>query len=217
VLRARSYLVAEAALQLLWDAVVVPELRPYQDGDLPAMYRVCLLTGDAGRDATPLFRDPELLGHLYCGPYPTADPSLSLVVADGDGVAGYLVGTADSIGFARWEEERWWPALRARYPLGPEDGTADRRLVDRIHHRPSPESPPGFPAHLHIDLLPRLQGQGWGRRLIEAFAGLLGERGVPGMHLDVDPRNTGALAFYERLGFVPDGTGLLLLPVSPRP
>ena len=193
----------------------MPELRPYRQGDLPAMYRVCLLTGDAGRDATPLYRDSDLLGHLYCGPYPTADPSLSLVVADEEGVAGYLVGTAHTGGFERWEEEHWWPALRARYPLL-HDGSADDRLIEQMHHRPAAEPPPGYPAHLHIDLLPRLQGQGWGRRLIEAFARLLGERGVPGLHLEVDPRNAGAFAFYQRLGFAPDEAGRLLLRVTPR-
>ena len=29
----------------------------------------------------------------------------------------------------------------------------------------------GYPAHLHIDLLPELQGQGWGRRLIDTLVG----------------------------------------------
>jgi len=195
----------------------VPELRTYRTGDLPAMYRICLLTGDAGRDATALYRDPDLLAHVYCGPYPTADPSLSLVVMDDEGLAGYLVGTADSAAFAAWEDEHWWPALRARYPLGPDDGTADHGLVELLHHPPHDEPPTGYPAHLHIDLLPRRQGQGWGRRLIEAFAAALAERGVPGMHLRVDPRNTPALAFYDRLGFTPGEDGALVRPVSPRP
>ncbi|HEY3548328.1 MAG TPA: GNAT family N-acetyltransferase [Propionicimonas sp.] len=192
------------------------ELRGYREGDLPAMYRVCLLTGDAGRDATPLYRDRDLLAHVYCGPYPAADPALSLVVVDDDGVGGYLVGTADSTGFAAWEERHWWPALRARYPLGPDDGSADHVLVEHLHHPPHEEPPAGFPAHLHIDLLPRLQGQGWGRRLIEGFAAALAERSVPGMHLRVDPRNEGAIAFYDRLGFTPGEGGALVRAVGPR-
>lgn len=195
----------------------MPELRAYRPGDLPAMYHVCLLTGDAGRDASALYRDPDLLGHLYCGPYPTADPALTLVVADDEGVAGYLVGTADSTAFAGWQERHWWPPLRERYPLGPDDGSADHRLVAQIHRPPLVVPPPGHPAHLHVDLLPRRQGQGWGRRLIAAFVGLLRERGVLGLHLEADPRNTGAIAFYQRLGFAPDDEGRLLLPVSPRP
>jgi ribosomal protein S18 acetylase RimI-like enzyme len=59
-----------------------------------------------------------------------------------------------------------------------------------------------YPAHLHIDLLPRLQGQGMGRRLIETLIAALRERGIPGLHLGLDAANTSARAFYDRLGFV---------------
>ena len=195
----------------------VPDMRAYRPGDLSAMPRICLLTGDAGQDASPLYRDPELLAHVYCGPYATADPSLSFVVVDDDGVAGYLVGTADSAGFAAWQDEHWWPALRTRYPLRPDDGTADHALVHLIHHPLHDEPPEGYPAHLHIDLLPRRQGQGWGRRLIETFAAALADRGVAGMHLRMDPRNTAARAFYLRLGFAALTDSVLVRPVSPRP
>ncbi|MBE2212416.1 MAG: GNAT family N-acetyltransferase, partial [Opitutaceae bacterium] len=58
-----------------------------------------------------------------------------------------------------------------------------------------------YPAHLHIDLLPVLQGRGVGRRLMDAFLGALRVRGVPGVHLGVSTANPGAIAFYERLGF----------------
>ncbi|MCM0641063.1 GNAT family N-acetyltransferase [Cellulomonas wangsupingiae] len=183
-------------------------MRPFHPSDLPGMYRVCLLTGAAGQDATPLYRDPDLLAHLYCGPYPVADPGLSLVVVDAGEIAGYVVATADTAAFDAWCERAWWPALRARYPLGddPGDGTEDHVLVERIHHpTPSPE-PPDAPAHLHIDLLPRLQGQGWGRRLIEGLSDALRARDVPGVHLGVDARNTRAIAFYEHLGFRRDET-----------
>ena len=185
---------------------VPAELRRFHPADLPGMYRLCLLTGEAGTDASGLYRNPDLLAHLYCGPYPVADPGLTFVVADEHGLGGYVVATADTAAFDRWLDERWWPVLRAQYPLVPDpgDGTADHVLVERLHHWPHVEPPAGFPAHLHIDLLPRLQGQGWGRRLIAALADELRGRGVPGLHLGVDARNTGAIAFYRRLGFRTD-------------
>ncbi|MES1169890.1 MAG: GNAT family N-acetyltransferase, partial [Leifsonia sp.] len=58
-----------------------------------------------------------------------------------------------------------------------------------------------YPAHLHIDLLPEAQGQGLGRRLIETLLDELAAAGATGVHLDMDPANTGAGAFYARLGF----------------
>ncbi|MBT0993654.1 GNAT family N-acetyltransferase [Cellulomonas sp. DKR-3] len=184
---------------------MAPIIRPFHPSDLPGVYRLCLLTGEAGGDASGLYRDPDLLGHLYAGPYPVADPSLTFVVADDDGVVGYVVATADSLGFARWLDEHWWPVLRAQHPRvgDPGDGTQDHVLVERIHTWPTAPEPQydEFPAHLHIDLHPRLQGQGWGRRLIGTLAEALRARGVTGVHLGVDDRNTGAQAFYARLGF----------------
>ncbi len=183
-------------------------MRPFHPSDLPGMYRVCLLTGAAGQDATTLYRDPDLLGHVYCGPYPVADPELSLVVVDEHGVAGYVVATADTAAFDDWCERSWWPALRSSLPERPDpgDGTEDHVLVERIHHPDASSAPPDAPAHLHIDVLPRLQGQGWGRRLIGGLSDRLHDRGVPGVHLGVDARNTRAVAFYEHLGFTVDAT-----------
>ncbi len=181
-------------------------IRPFHPSDLPALYRICLLTGDVGGDASRLYRDPDLLGHLYAGPYPMADPGLTFVVVDEDGLAGYIVATADSARFEQWLEESWWPVLRERYPLrpDPQDGTQDQVLVARVHEWEGADASllERFPAHLHVDLLPRVQGQGLGRRLIETLAAALRERGVPGVHLGVDSRNEGAIAFYGRVGFV---------------
>lgn len=179
------------------------ELRRFARPDLPGLYRVCLLTGHAGQDATDRYRDPDLLGHLYAAAYPAADPGLSWVVRDEQGVAGYLVATADSTGFAAWQEEHWWPELRERYPL-PGAGTEDDlRAIRTIHdgQPPRAEVVERYPAHMHIDLLPRTQGRGMGRRLIETVTAELRSRGVPGLHLGVAETNTAAIAFYDRVGF----------------
>ena len=184
-------------------------IRPFHPSDLPAIYRICLLTGEAGGDATALYRDPDLLGHIYAGPYPVADPGLAFVVVDELGPAGYIVATADTLRFEQWLEQQWWPVLRSRYPPrdDPHDGTEDHVLVGRIHEQSAADDSlfdslfHVFPAHLHIDLLPRAQGQGLGRRLVEALATALRERGVPGVHLGVDSRNERAIAFYARVGF----------------
>jgi ribosomal protein S18 acetylase RimI-like enzyme len=80
-----------------------------------------------------------------------------------------------------------------------------------------PEIADRYPAHLHIDLLPSGQRRGLGRRLMNTYLDALRERGVPGVHLTMDPANTGARAFYDRLGFTelphPAGEGAVSLLV----
>jgi ribosomal protein S18 acetylase RimI-like enzyme len=60
-----------------------------------------------------------------------------------------------------------------------------------------------YPAHLHIDLLPEAQGQGLGRLLIATLIEALRAEGVSGLHLVASADNTGAIAFYPRVGFAP--------------
>lgn len=46
-------------------------LRPARETDRAALYRICLETGASGQDATHLYADPLILGHVYAGPYLT--------------------------------------------------------------------------------------------------------------------------------------------------
>ncbi|WP_226900008.1 GNAT family N-acetyltransferase [Nonomuraea phyllanthi] len=182
-------------------------IRPFEPFDLAGMYRVCLETGDSGRDATRLYRDPELLGHIYAGPYPIADPGLTWVAYDDQGLLGYVVATADTAAFEQWLEEAWWPGLRARYPrrpaADPGDGTEDWLRVAHLHDPPRTPADVlrAHPAHMHIDLLPRGQGAGLGRRLITTLTDALRARGVPGLHLGVGSGNPRAFGFYLAMGF----------------
>ena len=182
--------------------------------DLPGTYRVCLLTGDAGLDATALFRNPDLLGHAYVGPYLVGQPDLALVVADSEGVAGYCLVASDTRAFEAWAETAWWPALRAQYPLPGDasadagsDTSADAEII-RLFHTP-PRAPDAvvdeYPAHLHIDLLARARGHGHGRTLVERQLASLRRQGVHGVHLDVATENADAIEFYRHLGFVEIG------------
>jgi ribosomal protein S18 acetylase RimI-like enzyme len=183
----------------------VPRLRPYRAGDHDAVYDICVRTGAAGEDATHLLRDPTLQGHLYAGPYLALAPELAIVVEDGGGVAGYILGVADTAAFEDRLEREWWPALRRRYPAYRTDGDAvlDDLLIALVHSpaRTRADLVAAYPSHLHIDLLPRLQGQGWGRQLIDTMVERLRATGSHGLHLGVATANTKAQAFYRVVGF----------------
>ena len=180
------------------------EIRPYRVSDLGALYHVCLATGQSGQDATHLYRDPKIVGHIYAGPYGVLEPESAFVLEDEDGVGGYIIGAFDTHAFEKRLEAEWWPALRERYadPAAPQ--TPDERMAWLMHH--SPRTPrriaEPYPSHLHIDLLPRFQGGGWGKRMIDTWLGAMKARGSRGAHLGVGFANERAIRFYRAYGFV---------------
>jgi ribosomal protein S18 acetylase RimI-like enzyme len=181
-------------------------IRQARADDRDTLYDVCVRTGDSGGgDARPLYRNHELLGALWVGPYLALAPELAFVAEDGAGVVGYVLGAEDTREFEEACERDWWPALRARYPDPSADAelSADDALMRRFHHLdPTPaDVVEQFPAHLHIDILPRGQGHGIGRRLMTTLFDALRDRGVSGVHLGVGPTNTRAIGFYRHLGF----------------
>jgi ribosomal protein S18 acetylase RimI-like enzyme len=184
----------------------VPRLRSYRPADHDAVYDICVRTGAAGEDATPLLRDPALLGHIYAGPYLELVPDLAFVVEDDGGLAGYILGAADTAELEDRLERDWWPDLRRRYPTFRTHGDAalDDLLIALMHSpaRAPAELVAAYPSHLHIDLLPRMQGRGWGRRLIDTLVERLRATGSHGLHLGVATANTNAQAFYRAVGFM---------------
>jgi GNAT superfamily N-acetyltransferase len=117
-----------------------PRIEPAGVADLAGAYRVCLLTGDAGVDATGKYRDPDLLGHVYVGPYLARGRDTQLVAVDDEGTRGS--------GMGRTLIERLLADLRTRGIEGVHFGV-DARNVRAI----------GFYEHLGFRTL---QEQPWG-------------------------------------------------------
>ena len=182
-------------------------IRRYRPGDLADLYRICLETGDGGNDATALYRDPDLPGHIYAAPYGVLEPSLAFVLEDPAGVGGYCLAALDTRAFERRLEAEWWPRLRRRYAepdaAGRDRWTRDQWAAYLIHHPWSADDDivGEYPSHLHIDLLPRFQGRGAGRRLMDLQMAALRDQGSPGVHFHVNAGNLRALGFYQHLGF----------------
>lgn len=182
-------------------------VRPARPGDEAGAYHVCLRTGNHGQDGEAIYgEDPDALGRIFVGPYLAFEPELSLMLEDDEGICGYALGARDSrVFFARYEKE-WRPQLCAQFaaPAGqPGDWTPVQQLYHE-YHQPDyfcPEPYEAYPSHLHIDLLPRGQGRGHGRRMLEQVMETLRRSGSPGAHLGVNRLNTSARAFYAHLGF----------------
>ncbi|MBU2507724.1 MAG: GNAT family N-acetyltransferase [Bacteroidetes bacterium] len=179
------------------------EIRNYHPSDLTALYRICLKTGNSGKDATDLHSDPEIIGHFYAAPYAVFEPELSFIAAIDNAPYGYIIGTKDSTAFRDKCEEEWFPVLRERYKMpAAEDTSHDAKIIRLIHAGLIvKDEVKDYPAHLHIDILPELQGQGIGRKLMDTFIAKLKELNVPAMHLEVGKSNLNAIQFYEKMGF----------------
>lgn len=181
------------------------QVRPFRGEDTDAVYDVCLRTGASGADATGQ-ADVTLFGDVWAGPYLAVAPHLAYIAEDEQGVAGYVLGALDTRAFEAACEQSWWPPLRRRHeePTGsPATWTLPDRLAYLVHH--PPQTPDdvldGRPSHLHVNLLPRAQGQGHGATLTATVLTALSSAGSPGVHLGVDPTNVRAQRFYVRQGF----------------
>ncbi|MBV8536372.1 MAG: GNAT family N-acetyltransferase [Alphaproteobacteria bacterium] len=182
-------------------------IRPFRPADLSDLYAISLATGHEGGDASHLYEDGRLVGHIYSAPYAILEPELTLVVEDGDGVAGFAVGTSDTEAWYERLEAEWWPKLRREYvdpsALPSSQWSADQRRAFAIHHperhpRPVVET---YPAHLHLNLSARIQGRGAGALLFSEWMERAARRGVRAVHVGVNRANARAMRFWSKQGF----------------
>lgn len=186
-------------------------IRRAVESDEAALSRICLLTGNAGTSAEPLHDHGELLGLVYAVPYVKLSTTFGFVLVD-EGeheskVVGYVLASSDTRTYEREAEAKWWPLLREKYPIegpgkiiGKEADERFIKLFQKMHT--APEQCIAFsPAHLHIDILPECQRQGWGKKLIGKAVEHLRGLSIDGVWVGLDPKNEKAKVFYRRLGF----------------
>lgn len=188
-------------------------IRPYAPSDYDAVSRICVLTAAGGSDATGMHVSDDLMPDIFARPYVLLEPEWAWVVDLGSGAEGYILCAPDTRAFVERYRTEWLPDFAATYEHVDPPVTHDE-VIRHLGFTPERMLIPevdAYPAHLHIDLLPTLQGRGYGRRLIDTLADALRAAGIPGLHLSMDPANTSARAFYDRLGFeelpssTPDG------------
>ena len=172
-------------------------------------------TADSGKDGTSLYQFPELLWAVYADPYLVFNPQTCFVAEDELGICGYTLAALDSEVMQAWALQEWLPLFQKAYPLTLTQSfsSEDQELLHLIHE-PLPLLPfvQEYPSHLHIDLLPRAQKRGLGKRLIETLLEKLTSMGSKGVHFGVDGKNLNAQAFYHHIGF----EDLLVLPDNSR-
>lgn len=180
-------------------------IRPATPADIPYMYEICLKTGIAGKDGSEYFQDPYMMGAYWAAPYLWHDMDLCFIAEDSSGrPAGYIVGTRDTTAYNQWFAQKWLPTVQRHYAQLQTKSEPEKNILALIR-KGNPGAGVwenvGYPAHLHIDILPSLQGRGIGRRLMEVWLEKVESKLVKGVYFGVDVHNKGAIGFYGHLGF----------------
>ncbi|KAK4634485.1 Putative acetyltransferase OgpAT [Fulvia fulva] len=197
------------------------KIRPFLPEDEHQMFTIFSDTAlqglhDAGEESI------RVRYHIWCRPYIMLCPQHCFVLDDNGLAVGYIISTADSASFVKQWLDQYIPFLQSHDIVRPgpdvdttkEDSVAALR---EIAHTPGEQLLKDrdlvdtFPGHLHIDIRPRWQGVGMGKRMVLTFLDHMKRSGCAGMHLGMAASNASTGKFYERFGFeqytkVEDGT-----------
>jgi len=165
---------------------------------------ICRTTAYGGK---PLL-DPLLFTELMTRYYTDFAPAAVWVVEQEGSVVGYLAGCFDPQRLRRVMATRIVPpAVTAALARGLFLRGALWRLLAGLPSFAAAEwrarrvDLAGYPAHLHVNLLPEARGRGVGEALVEQLCAEAARRGLPGVHATVLEEDRPACRFFERLGF----------------
>lgn len=197
-----------------------PHIRPVRpEEDKSALDKIYRATCNSSLQHEPAWTYSSF---LFCHPYRILSPETCFVLDAGDGTAvGYVIGTPNTRGFAaRWPQE-YLPQLDHSVLPPPDrhdaeehapptwDSDLPAHLLELLYSKhvqllngDYPDMLDQYPAHLHIDILPEYQRQGWGRKMIDTFCDAIKKHGTSALHLGTEVSNVDSRKFYERLGFV---------------
>jgi ribosomal protein S18 acetylase RimI-like enzyme len=180
-------------------------LRAANTSDLAELRRICLETGDSGKDATHLHKLPELVGDIYVAPYVIHEPDFAYVLLAENKVVGYLLGALDTKSFEKILVEKYWPIAKDKYQkIDFEITSSDQELLAELEKQgfSDAELAEKYPSHLHIDIVESHQSAGYGKSMITFLLSELKQAGSSGVHLHMSASNDRARVFYKKFGFV---------------
>lgn len=163
-------------------------IRKYEETDFENVEYVCLHCDDDEDDA----ETQEFVLHFFCDYYLEQEPQNCFVLDDGGRAVGYVLCAADFDAFKPVFFGQYVPLCKNLGEYRMKWAMGSIALQEEFKDE--------YPAHLHIDLLPPYQRQGWGGRLLQTLFDHLRESGCPGVMLTTGVDNTNATAFYEKHG-----------------
>ncbi|MBQ8783393.1 MAG: GNAT family N-acetyltransferase [Clostridia bacterium] len=164
-------------------------IRKYEEKDFKNAQYICL-NSDEGEMSEELC---EFLLHVFCDYYIEHEPDNCFVLDDGGRAVGYIICAEDYDTYKEIFDRDYLPLIKHC-----SDDLYQWGLVSTVLQN---KYKADYPAHLHIDLLPQYQHQGWGGKLMNALFEHLKKKGVRGVILSTGIDNVNAGKFYKKLGF----------------
>jgi ribosomal protein S18 acetylase RimI-like enzyme len=191
-------------MSLKYQITCVMGVRKYVEGDREAIQDICYLTGYMGDSAEHFWRHKRSFVEVWTSYYINQEPESIYVATKDELVVGYLTGCVDTSLTPRPDDIYskimkhgllFRPGTAGFFWRGILDSLKDKQvaIAEFLDER--------WPSHLHINLLPVARGSGLGRALMERWLDQLRDAGSPGCHLSTLVENTGAVSFFERMGF----------------
>lgn len=167
------------------------EIRKYQDKDKENLRKICIATAPSQKSK----KGEKLLTLLYNDYYTECESDNCFVLTDeNDDAVGYIICAQNFDAYRDTFMEKYLPQVKKLSFFKYLEKKLSLRTFEAKYSV-------GYPAHLHIDILPGFTGKGSGSRLIEALLSQLCKKNVPGVMLGVGIKNTRAIKFYKGNGF----------------
>lgn len=165
-------------------------IRNFISSDFKHLQHICIETGPQYKKMSRKMANCL----MYCDYYANEcmDTSFALV-NDDDIPLGYVMCDTDYANYEKVYRQKYLPLIGELSRSVAWSKRCDLRFQRKLGTK--------YHAHLHIDILPEAQRQGWGHKLIDALKERLKERNIPSVYLIVGRNNEKGNSFYTKYGF----------------
>ena len=170
----------------------MPTIRPYRSSDADRVHIVSMHTGP--KEALQEGPARTLLFTTYVDYYIEHEPHNCFVIADDeDNAVGFIFCAEDYRPYREIFTRDYAPRTRG-FSLPMRVECLGSLYLPGFFYR-------GYPAHLHINILPEYQRMGLGSQLMDTLTEHLRQKGVRGVMLGVGSHNEKGRNFYRKYGF----------------
>lgn len=163
------------------------EIRKYQVKDYQAVRQICMETAKKG------FRNKEVICWMFLDYYLESESEHAYVLIDKEVVIGYIVASTNAKLYQKQMKEKWIPKIRRKsFILG---------LFSRISLRISNPLNKEYGGSFHMNITPKYQRLGLGKRLLDVLKEHLRIQGNSYLFCITENRRTRGYGFYKHYGF----------------